>query len=71
MNSFFPNNGHPIFDTVDAIGDFSKVVFSHFLLSLIEGAVIATGYLQNVSEISSDLTKKNASLNLFRILREV
>lgn len=50
LDTFIPDDGHPVLDTVDAVRNLSKVAKAEFFLVLIEGAVIAAGRLQIVPE---------------------
>lgn len=48
--TLFPEHCHPVLHTVHAIGNFRKIIFAQSFLLAGERAVIATDYLEIISE---------------------
>lgn len=46
VDTFLPNDRHPILQPVHAVGDFAKVLGPHFLLLVGERAIVAAGGLE-------------------------
>ena len=43
VNSSLPDDGHPVLEAVDAVGNLGEVVLAHRLLLAIERAVVSAG----------------------------
>ena len=43
MNSLLPDDGHPVLESVDPVGDLGEVVHAQGLLLRVEGAVVCAG----------------------------